>query len=223
MRDRSVIIGAGTQGQVYASYLIEAGIHIIGFIDDNPSLIRKSVIGIPVLGCYQDLYTDSFKAKIESVYCPIGDNHVRVEYLSMLHKEGYNIPSFIHPSVSIAPDVTLGRAIYMLVGNIVMPHTTIGNYIMVNQASTIAHHVKIQDGTFMSSGVNIGACINVKEKAYIGMGVTVMTGVQSLGKNCLLGAGCVIIKDVPDNAVMVGNPGRIIKYKQSDKNVQCKP
>lgn len=223
MKDRSVIIGAGTQGQVYASYLLEAGIDIIGFIDDKQELIGKSVIGIPVLGCYKDLYTTTFKEKIESVYCPIGDNHIRVEYLSMLQKEGYKIPSFIHPSVSIAPDVTLGKAIYMLVGNIVMPHTTIGNYIMINQASTIAHHVKIEDGTFMSSGVNIGARIHVKEKAYIGMGVTVMTGVENLGENCLLGAGSVIIKNVPDNAVMVGNPGRILKYKQSDKNVQCTP
>lgn len=223
MKERSIIIGAGTQGQVYASYLIEAGINIIGFIDDNPELIGKTVCNIPVLGCYKDLYTNPFKDTIESVYCPIGDNHIRVQYLSRLENQGYNIPSFIHPSVSIAPDVSIGKAVYMLVGNIVMPHTIIGNYIMINQASTIAHHVRIEDGTFMSSGVNIGACIHVKEKAYIGMGVTVMTGVQSLGEDCLLGAGCVIIKDVPDHAVMVGNPGRILKYKQSDKNVQCKP
>ncbi|WP_417360442.1 NeuD/PglB/VioB family sugar acetyltransferase [Galbibacter sp.] len=223
MKDRSVIIGAGTQGQVYASYLIEAGIHIIGFIDDNPQLIGEKVNGLPVIGCYLDLYTNSFKEDIQSVYCPIGDNHIRVEYLSAMQQEGYNIPSFIHPSVSIGPDVILGQAIYMLVGNIVMPHTTLGNYIMINQASTIAHHVKIEDGAFMSSGVNIGACIHVQEKAYIGMGVTVMTGVQSLGRNCLLGAGSVIIKDVPENAVMVGNPGRILKYQKNDNNVQCKP
>jgi len=223
MRDRAVIIGAGTQGQVYASYLMEAGIDIIGFIDDNPILFRKKVNNIPVIGCYKDLYTSSFKENIQSVYCPIGNNHIRVQYLSALHQEGYRIPSFIHPSVSIAPDVTLGQANYMLVGNIIMPHTTLGDYIMINQASTIAHHVKIEDGTFMSSGVNIGACIHVQKKAYIGMGVTVMTGVQSIGSNCLLGAGCVIIKNVPDNAVMVGNPGRIIKYQKSNNHVQCQP
>src|SRR5690606_4653761 len=199
MKDRSVIIGAGTQGQIYASYLIEANIDIIGFIDDNPLLIGKKVNGIPVLGSYRDLYTPEFKQEIQAVYCPIGDNHIRVEYLSALHKEGYKIPSFIHPSVSIGPDVILGQAVYMLVGNIVMPFTTIGSFLMVNQASTIAHHVKIDDGVFMSSGVNVGACMHVQEKAYIGMGVTVMTGVKSIGKNCLLGAGCVIIKDVPDN------------------------
>lgn len=223
MSDRSVIIGAGTQGQIYASYLLEAGINIVGFIDDNPSLLGQKVVGVPVIGSYHELYTSKFKETIQAVYCPIGDNHIRVEYLSALHKEGYKIPSFIHPSVSIGPDVILGEAIYMLVGNIVMPHTSLGNYIMINQASTIAHHVIVEDGTFISSGVNVGACIRVQEKSYIGMGVTIMTGVKSLGKNCLLGAGSVIIKDVPENAVMVGNPGRILRYQKNNSDVQCKP
>ncbi len=210
----AVIIGAGTQGQVYASYLKEAGINIIGFIDDNLDLEGQEVIGIPVLGKYKDLFTDEFKNKIQDVYCPIGVNSVRSEYLSTLKKEGYGIPGFLHHTVSIAPDVTIGEAVYMLAGNIVMPHTTIGNYIMINMDSTIAHHVTLEDGVFMSSGVNIGALINVRENAYIGMGVTAMTGVKEIGKETLIGAGTVIIKDVPEYTTVVGNPGRVIKTKQ---------
>ncbi|AXT59920.1 sialic acid O-acetyltransferase [Aquimarina sp. AD10] len=210
----AVIIGAGTQGQVYASYLKEAGVNIIGFIDDNPDLENKEVIGIPVLGKYKDLFLEDFKSKIQDVYCPIGVNSVRAEYLSTLKKEGYGIPGFLHHTVSIAPDVTIGEAVYMLAGNIVMPHTTIGNYIMINMDSTIAHHVTLEDGVFMSSGVNIGALINVRENAYIGMGVTAMTGVKEIGKETLVGAGTVIIKDVPEYATVVGNPARVIKTKQ---------
>lgn len=211
--ENSVIIGAGTQGQIYASYLIEAGVNIIGFLDDDESLYKKDILNLPVLGKYQDLFTAKFKNQIQNVYCPIGNNAIRVEYLSTLKKEGYGTPSFIHPSVSVGPDVILGEAIYMLVGNIIMPHTSIGNYIMVNMASTIAHHVILEDGVFMSSGVNIGAMINVKRKAYIGMGVTAMTGIKYIGENSLIGAGTVLIKDVPDNAVMVGNPGRVLRFK----------
>ncbi|WP_299216970.1 NeuD/PglB/VioB family sugar acetyltransferase [uncultured Aquimarina sp.] len=210
----AVIIGAGTQGQVYASYLKEAGVNIIGFIDDNPDLIGKDVINIPVIGMYKDLFSEEFKNKIQDVYCPIGVNAVRVSYLSTLKKEGYSIPGFLHHTVSIAPDVTIGEAVYMLAGNIVMPHTTIGNYIMINMDSTIAHHVTLEDGVFMSSGVNIGALINVRKNAYIGMGVTAMTGIKEIGKETLIGAGTVIIKDVPEYTTVVGNPARVIKTKQ---------
>lgn len=210
---KSVIIGAGKQGQIFASYFKEAGVNLIGFIDDDPFLEGTHVNGLPVLGSFLDLLKSNFKEKIQDVYCPIGNNALRVKYLSTLKNEGYSIPSFIHHSVSIAPDVVLGEAIYMLVGNIIMPHTTIGNYLMVNMGSTIAHHVTIGEGVFISSGVNLGAMVQVKDLAYIGMGCTIMTGVGTLGRNCLLGAGTVIIRDVQENAVMVGNPGRVLRIK----------
>ena len=210
----AVIIGAGTQGQIYASYLKEAGVNIIGFIDDNPNLTGKQVINIPVIGKYKDLFLQEFKEKIQDVYCPIGINAVRIEYLSTLKKEGYGIPSFFHHTVSIGPDVILGEAVYMLAGNSVMPHTTIGSYIMINSSSTIAHHVTLEDGVFMSSGVNIGALMRIKKNAYVGMGVTVMTGVKTVGKETLIGAGTVVIKDIPDYAVVVGNPGRVLRTKK---------
>lgn len=215
---KAVVIGAGTQGQVYASYLKEAGVNLIGFVDDDKELIGTKIIGIPVLGRYEDLYDKKFKSLIQDVYCPIGINAVRSKYLSSLKNEGYGIPSFIHHTVSIAPDVILGEAVYMLAGNIIMPHTTLGNYIMINMDSTIAHHVNVEDGVFMSSGVNVGALINVRENAYIGMGVTVMTGVKEIGKETLLGAGTVIIKDVPDYSTVVGNPGKVIKTNKPDKS-----
>lgn len=208
---KSIIIGAGTQGQVYASYLKEAGINIIGFVDDDINLLGKNVINIPVLGNYKDLFTLKFKNLIQDVYCPIGNNKIRSEYLSTLKKEGYGIPGFIHHTVSIAPDVNIGEAVYMLPGNIVMPHTNIGNYVMINMDSTIAHHVEIEDGVFISSGVNIGAMINIRKNAYFGMGVTAMTGVSEIGKETLIGAGTVIIRDVLEYTTVVGNPGRIIK------------
>lgn len=211
---KSIIIGAGTHGQIYASYLIEAGINIVGFIDDDDDFRDSHVNGLPVLGKYSDLYCNKLKAEISDVYCPIGDNFIRQKYLNALKNEGYNTPSFIHPSVSIAPDVILGEAVYMLVGNIIMPYTNIGNYLMVNMSTTIGHHVTIGDGVFISSGVNIGASLKIGDLAYIGLGATIMTGIKTIGKESLIGAGAVIIKNVPDYAVMIGNPGRILRIKE---------
>ena len=54
--------------------------------------------------------------------------------------------------------------------------------------------------------------VQVGEGTQIGIGASVIQGVK-IGKWAMIGAGSVIISDVPDFAVVVGNPGKIIKYK----------
>jgi UDP-2-acetamido-3-amino-2,3-dideoxy-glucuronate N-acetyltransferase len=51
----------------------------------------------------------------------------------------------------------------------------------------------------------------VKEGASIGANATIVCGI-TLGKNCLIGAGSVVTKDVPDYALVVGVPGKIIGW-----------
>ena len=68
-------------------------------------------------------------------------------------------------------------------------------------------------GVFVSNGVNLGANVTAGRYAYCGMGCTIMTGVHQLGEDCLIGAGAVVIRDVPDGAVMAGVPAKILKIK----------
>jgi acetyltransferase EpsM len=53
----------------------------------------------------------------------------------------------------------------------------------------------------------------VGEGTQIGINATIRQGIK-IGKWATIGAGAVIIKDVPDYAVVVGNPGKIIRYNQ---------
>lgn len=57
--------------------------------------------------------------------------------------------------------------------------------------------------------------IYIKENAWIGANSTILPGV-TIGRNAIVGAGSVVTKDVPDEAVVVGNPAKIIKTL--DKN-----
>lgn len=50
----------------------------------------------------------------------------------------------------------------------------------------------------------------VKQGASIGSNATILAGI-TIGKNAMIGAGAVVTKDVPDNAVVAGNPAKIIK------------
>lgn len=211
---KSIIIGAGTYGEVYLAYLREAGVDVVGFIDDNPKLWNYYVQGIPVLGGIDLLEKINETIGIEAVYCPIGDNLFRVHVLDKAQNLGYCIPNYIHPSVNIAPEVCIShKGVYILPNTTILPHVYIEDYVMISTGTNIIHHSKLKKGVFLSNGVNLGANIIAKEYAYVGMGATIMTGVKELGSNCLIGAGAVVIKDVPDNAVMAGIPAKVVRIR----------
>ena len=211
---KSIIIGAGTYGEVYLAYLHEAGVNIVGFLDDDPRFEGKEVRGIPVLGPVSLL--DSLKKThgVEAVYCPLGNNKLRVEFLTRARKIGYETPNFIHPNALISPNVTIGNGVYILRGTTIVPYAVIKDFVMISMGVHLAHHSILDEGTFLSTGCNYGASIHAHNYAYCGINSTIMTGIHDLGENCLVGAGAVVIRDVPANAVVAGVPAKIIKYKE---------
>lgn len=209
---KSVIIGAGTYGEVYLAYLQEVGIDVIGFIDDAPQ--KNIVQGIPVLGGIDCLPSLKENYNVEAIYCPLGNNKLRVKFLSLAKELGYQTPNYIHPSVIISPNVEIGQGVYILLGTTIMPYTIIHDYSMISMGVHLAHHSVLEEGVFLSTGCNFGASIVAHKYAYCGISSTIMTGLHELGENCLIGAGAVVIKDVEPNAVMAGVPAKVIKYKK---------
>ncbi len=217
---KCVIVGAGTYGQVYVKYLSEV-YDVQGFFDSNPSLHNTVINGYPVLGCVSEIpvYMDTHQDT--AIFVPLGDNKRRVQLLQLFEKNGYDLPSFIHKTVHLHDNVIVGKSVYILPSSNVMPYTVIGDYTMISMGVNIAHHVAISEGCFFSQGCNIGASINISKKVYFGMAAAVMTGVESIGKGALIGVGAVVIRNVPPKAVIVGNPGKVLKYT-SDKRLKTK-
>ena len=62
-----------------------------------------------------------------------------------------------------------------------------------------------------NSGYEYGIDITIGDNVWIGGSVCVMPGV-TIGNNAVIGAGSVVTKDIPDNAIAVGNPARVLRY-----------
>lgn len=210
---KSIIIGAGTYGEVYLAYLQDVGVDVIGFLDDDPNVQNKQIKDISVLGPISQLPFLKESHGVEAVYCPLGNNRLRVKFLNEAIELGYETPNYIHPSVKLSPGVMLGKGVYILLGTNIMPDTKIEDFVMISMGVNIAHHSILKTGTFLSTGCNFGASIIAEPYTYCGIGSTIMTGLHVLGMDCLIGAGAVVIKDVPNGAIMAGVPAKILKYK----------
>lgn len=210
----SIIIGCGKYGKVYFAYLRESGVKIVGFLDDDPQYEGTTICGIPVLGKIGDLPGLIDEYEVTSVYCPLGSNKLRVKFLDFARGLGLETPNYIHPTVMIAPEVEIAdQGVYILQSTQIMPFVKIDKDVMISIGANIIHHSHLEQGVFVSNGVNFGASIHAKKYAYCGMGSTIMTGVHTLGEDCLIGAGAVVVKDVPDGAVMAGVPAKVLRIK----------
>jgi len=216
--ENCLIVGARTYGQVYAKYLAES-FTVLGFLDDNPELLGQKIAEHEVLGPIDDLFeTNRFPNDITSVFVPIGDNMLRCSLLERIRLSGYLTPSFIHHSVMMDSSVLIEHPVYMLPGTKIMPFTKLGRDVMISMGVNVAHHVEVKRGCFFSQGSNIGASIIIEDLAYVGIGATLMTGVRRIGRDSLVGAGAVVVRDVPDHAVVAGVPAKVLKMKNTSRS-----
>ena len=85
---KSIIIGAGTYGEVYLAYLQEYGMEVVGFLDDDSKFENQIADNLPVLGIISKLETHKDTYGIEAMYCPFGDNKLWVRCLSQSRQLG---------------------------------------------------------------------------------------------------------------------------------------
>lgn len=96
---------------------------------------------------------------------------------------------------------------------------TIGNYTFIgpNCGLYTAHHsLEVEK---RNAGMEQALPITIGNNVWMGASVTVLPGI-TVGNNVVIGAGTVVTKDIPDNVIVVGNPGKIIKHLKSDGNIK---
>lgn len=125
--------------------------------------------------------------------------------------DGSKIGSF----VEIQKGVSIGKNCK------ISSHTFICEGVKINDGVFVGHNVSFindmyphavnADGSLQSEADWKLVETKVGERASIGTGSTILGGIK-IGKGAMVGAGAVVVKDVPDHAVVAGNPAKIIRF-----------
>jgi sugar O-acyltransferase (sialic acid O-acetyltransferase NeuD family) len=195
-----ILQGGGEHARVVLDSLLTLGCEVIAIFDPKYS---GDLFGVPQRGVYDPEFEPGSKAVVA-----IGNNVVR-QRAALLTKHSFT--NVIHPSVIFSPFASLGVGNMLLQGSIVQAQCKLGNHVIVNTGATVDHDCIIEDFVHIAPGAILCGCVSIGEGSFIGAGSVVIPG-KRVGAWATVGAGAVVIQDVPDYAVVVGNPARIIRY-----------
>ncbi|MDO8316198.1 MAG: acetyltransferase [Flavobacterium sp.] len=177
---------------------------IKGIVDDHPK--QEVLYGIPVFNT-NSVETFSDKQLIVSV----GDNSTRKKIVAHLFA---TYPVAVHAKAIVSTHATIGEGTVIMAGAVLNPDAVIGQHCIINTAAVIEHDCKIGNFVHVSPNAALAGDVTVGEGTHIGIGAIVIQGIK-IGKWATIGAGAVVISDIPDYAVVVGNPGKIIKFNRA--------
>lgn len=215
-----LIIGAGGFGREVA-WLIERinclqrTWNLVGFLDDDKSLHGTFLNGIRVIGdmSYVANYKEAF------FVCAVGDSTTRERIVKKAKEISPDVrfATLIDPSVLMSDIVSIDEGSIICAGSILTVNLHIGKHVIINLDCTIGHDALLSDFVTVYPSVNISGSTSIEECSEIGTGTQIIQG-KRIGSRSIVGAGSVVVKDIPKDCTAVGCPARPIKFHQGIGN-----
>lgn len=121
--------------------------------------------------------------------------------------------SLIHPSSYFAPSAKAEGGLVMEPLTVISTMSQIGFGVTLKRSASVGHHAILEDFVNLNPGAVLSGFCTIGEGTEIGVGATVSNNVK-IGKRCLIGAGSVVTKDIPDGVIAYGNPCKPVRENE---------
>lgn len=194
------VLGGGGHAKVVVAALQAAGHTVEAIFDDDPAQAGRDVLGVTVAGPIE-----AFARVPGPAVLGIGSNAVR----KRLAERFPDVPwiSLVHPRAWVHESAVLGAGSVVMAGAVVQPDTVIGPHAIINTGATVDHECELGAYVHVAPGCHLAGNVCAGEGAFLGIGSACIPGVN-VGAWAQIGAGAVVIRDVPPYATAVGVPAR---------------
>jgi sugar O-acyltransferase (sialic acid O-acetyltransferase NeuD family) len=200
------VFGASGHAKVVLDIVEREGrAKVAAVVDDDPARAGQMLLGYRVAGGRDELLGRGANAGL--VIVAIGTNAARRSVAAWLASQGFAFASAIHPAAQIGREVRIGAGTVVMAGAAINPDTEIGMHCIVNTGASVDHDCRIADGAHVAPGARLCGGVSVGTGVFIGAGAVIVPG-RRIGADAIIAAGAVVLKDVPERAVVAGNPAR---------------
>lgn len=192
---------------------------------DLPKGENMRVFGTPesrvLIGDLADVqkYLEDYQEQITDTYLEQDRRNSAIPLLDMRH-----INARIEPGAFIRENVTIEDNAVIMMGAVINIGVKIGEGSMIDMGAVLGGRVEVGKHCHVGAGAVLAGVIEppsatpviLEDDVLIGANAVVVEGVR-IGKGAVVGAGSIVLNDVPVGAVVAGNPARVIKEEKTEK------
>ena len=214
MASRPVIILGGVgSGVIVAQAIIDmaaAGgdLHVLGYLNDVVP-VGSLIEALPVLGKFENWPDVPDETLFITALHKPKEMLTRAPLIASLEIPESRFTVIQHPSAVVAAGMPIGPGSYIGPHAMIMPGTRLGAHCSLRGGCYVSHEVMVGDFAFIGPNATISGRTHIGEGAHIGPNAVVKEEL-SIGSFAVAGIGAVVIEDIPDQAMVVGNPAHQI-------------
>ena len=182
------------------------------FVDDDPAKAGSRVHDCDVIS-FEQLCGDEHRDR--EVAIAVADTQVRRRLADRCAAQGLSFLSIVDATHIRFENVSVGEGAIFCANTMLTGDARIGRHFQCNLYSYVAHDCRIGDFVTFAPRVSCNGRVEIGDHAYIGTGATLKQGSHRkplrIGEGAIVGMGAVVLKDVGDGEVVVGNPATVIR------------
>jgi len=213
-KKRVIIMGGGGGGQVAASVIedinrVEPVWEVAGFLNDGQEIGSK-------MGPYDVIgRTEEAADYVQKGYFLHYALHnakfsrQRIRHFKEMNLPEEAFPTFVHPTAHTSTNLGIGPGAMLAAYAILSFGVKLGSYTHLYANAFIGHDTTVGDFVSISNNSAVGSMITIGDGSHLGTNCSIRERVQ-IGASAIVGIGAVVLKDVGEGEIAVGNPAKII-------------
>lgn len=217
--DKIIIIGGKGSAvviaeQIYDNQVKIGDVEFLGFAFDDKSF-GNEINGFPILAGTRNVYDIFGKYDdVKYIYALYRPDLIKER---IVLRDSYNIPldkwaNFVHHSAFVAKSVQMGYGNVVLANSVLNSGVVLGNYNTIHSNVLIGHDTVIGNSTFITGHCAVGSNNKIGDGCFIGLNSS-LNNYISIGNYVFVGMASNVIKTVPDDVMVYGNPARPTERK----------
>ncbi len=207
-----VIIGAGGHASVLAEILLSEGRRIIAVVSPEMIVDSSPLAGMNRLMTDEALLTAYSPEQVELVngMGAIPGNDMHFKLFNYFSEKGYHFISVISPNAIVSKYARLADGVQIMAGAIVQTNATINRNCIINSGAIIEHDCCIGAHNHIAPSATLSGGVITENQVHVGTGANVIQSIK-IGTQAVIGAGCTIVRDVPQKQVIIPARSRILR------------